>query len=390
MSRILLLAHGRKTVPRGLFDIAAFLRQHGESVRVLHLYDKPARLHRIKRAPEIIGISTYTPIASLTERLIWQLRLKWPKALIIVGGWHMVDDVFDAEWERWHALADHVVVGEGEHAMLAIATGQSLSWIVRGQPLTEEEYRRLPLPSEQDIRDLFATCRSAVLFSRGCPYRCVFCSAKRAKIIRRSPEDAVTYLGRVQKWLGDTIWIQDDVFTVQREWLQRFVEERERCKAKWRLRVFIHGSNFDEDIHELLLRAGVRHATLGAESGNDGILKGLNKRTTVAQYLDIDRACRGRKGMALHALWMLGNLGDTDATVKQTLHYARLIGQKRPNFGFSIPYPGTEFYRLAPTAGRIIESDYRLWQNDRVVFVPEGMTRQALLAYMDQAKGIRK
>lgn len=371
--KLLLLAHGSRSVPRGLADIYFFLRERGYDVQFLHLYDKVDRLNTIADTPEYVGISAYTQISQQTRRLVQIIRQRWPSTQIIVGGRHFCDDVL--EIEDWPNLVEYVVVGEGEYALADILDGCTVPGVVHGKDLSAEDYRQLPMPDRSFVCRNFKAWLQAVMFARGCPYNCVFCTAHRRKLVRKSPEVAVAYLKQLTSSAKGKVYIQDDVFATDRTWLGQFVDEIRKQNVHLPLRCFIHGRGFDDEFMELLLQAGVVHFTLGAESGDNRILQMINKHTTVGEYVKLNQCFRSSKAkVKLHALWMFGNIGETIETMKATLSLAKRIGNCRPSFGFAIPFPGTAFWKLVSRYGTVCTWDFSKWDTKRVVFVPKDVT----------------
>jgi radical SAM superfamily enzyme YgiQ (UPF0313 family) len=90
-------------------------------------------------------------------------------------------------------------------------------------------------------------------------------------------------------------------------------------------------------------QAGVRWVCFGAESGNDGILKGMNKSVTVDQVRRAFRLAR-EAGLFVVGNFMIGHLGETEASARDTLRLACELDQEYTSFAIAIPLPGTELY----------------------------------------------
>ncbi len=388
-STVLLLAHGKLATPRGLADVYHFLRSRGVSVEFRHLYDQPKDIMQLRGQPDIVGISSYTQVSHELPTVIMYARQRWPRARIVLGGRHFCDDVMEIEGTKWKALANHIVIGEGEHAMMDIIGGEQAQ-VIRGKELSAQDYESLALPSKafhlanfQSERD-----RDSALFARGCPFSCVFCNAHRSKLLRHSPDTAVSYLNEMVDWgIGPHIFIHDDVFSASKPWLREFGEECKWRKPRFTLRCFIHGRCFDAETLELLHAARVTSVSLGTESGDDHILGLIGKHTTVAKYREIHRLIEedGRP-MTLHCLWMMGNIGETEETLRATVQLSQEIGNDKPWFSYAIPFPGTQFWKVAEDYGTIIERAFFKWSNRNPVFVPFGLTVNKLRSWREKAR----
>jgi radical SAM superfamily enzyme YgiQ (UPF0313 family) len=233
--------------------------------------------------------------------------------------------------------------------------------------------------------------RSRVLFTRGCPFKCVFCESEtgRKPVISKSPDICVSYVKSMVNGSGyKDIFVYDDVFATNKKWLRDFKDEWIKQKATGNIRCFIHGRMFDEEILDLLHQINVTSVCLGAESGDDNVLKMINKKTTVDDYVRIHNLISSKgKGMKLECLWMLGNITDTNETMKKTVELSKKIGHTHPAwFSYAIPFPGTTFWKVAKDYGTIVEPDFRTWNNRTLVFVPNGVTESDIRHWHNLAR----
>ena len=194
--------------PLGILYIAAYARERFDlDIRVFdqRVEDCPPESVVAQAAafgPEVIGLSAFTSAAHVVAQVARELRQALPNALILLGGPH-------ASASRGQALenggADAAVVGEGERVfeqvLEARLAGQDFSdipglvWrdsdgqIIANPGVTPiiEDMDTLPFPA-YDLVDiekygaahgmaLVPPRKYAALFtSRGCPYRCIFCT----------------------------------------------------------------------------------------------------------------------------------------------------------------------------------------------------------------------
>ena len=371
--RILLLAHGKRTIPRGLADIYAFLRQRGYSVEFRHLYGDLSKLDTIDGTPDYVGISSFTTNSPDTIELAKRAYQRWPKSKIVLGGRHICDDILEHEQGlELLRIADYLVVGDGEYAMLDIIEGNP-DQVIHGRLLSDDDYRNLPLPDMDFVKANFRDETHGVLLTRGCPFDCLFCGDHRSNLAYKEPEVAVAYLSELSTAVERPLFLYDDVFTANKVWLREFVAEYARQKATFRMRCFIHARCFNEDVMELLLSVGTHHVSLGAESGDDNVLHVIGKHTTTERYRKIHATLAG-SSITLLGLWMLGNISDTNETMRRTVELSRQVGNTVPWFSFAIPFPGTKFWHVAKDYGKIIDWNFSHWDNRHVIFLPHGVT----------------
>lgn len=140
--------------------------------------------------PRVIGLGVYVWNVRETTDVVQLLRALAPHVIIIVGG---PEVSYEAEAQQLCALADHVVQGEGESALLALVehylgTGPASAQRVAGG-LPDMASIALPYAEFTD-----ADLADRVLYveaSRGCPYRCSFCLSSLDQQVRTVPLDAL-------------------------------------------------------------------------------------------------------------------------------------------------------------------------------------------------------
>lgn len=113
-----------------------------------------------------------------------------------------------------------------------------------------------------------------------------------------------------------------------------------------------------EEILWLMSKAGCREIAYGLESGNQEILNFINKGITLEQVERITRLTE-QAGIYVLGQFMLGMLGETKETIKQTMDFARKLDCSFYSFNITTPMMGTVLYKLAEEKGLITpkESD---------------------------------
>ena len=90
--------------------------------------------------------------------------------------------------------------------------------------------------------------------------------------------------------------------------------------------------------------AGCTRIFFGIESGNEQILKQMNKKITTDQARLAVQAAH-QAGLEVGAFFILCYPGDTDDTVLQTLHFATSLPLDYIGLSMPYPLPGTELYQ---------------------------------------------
>jgi anaerobic magnesium-protoporphyrin IX monomethyl ester cyclase len=237
-----------------------------------------------------------------------------------------------------------------------------------------------------------------IMASRGCPYRCTFCSSRNVwgNIVRfRSPNNIVDEVELLNSRYGiNEVFFQDDTMNVNNEWFYIVCNEIIRRKADGRIKkdmsfkapFRVNSKLLDEHLLAKAKEAGFWIIFYGVESGNQIVLDTIKKGTTIAE---IKRAFKltHNAGISIIAAFMVGNTGDTTKSVDESIQLAKEICKKGDICGFSIatPLPGTEFYQTAKEKGWIHTEDYRNYSTFGAVTRNESLTAGEISALANRA-----
>ncbi|HSJ57190.1 MAG TPA: radical SAM protein [Anaerolineae bacterium] len=198
-----------------------------------------------------------------------------------------------------------------------------------------------------------------ILTSRGCPYRCSYCSQIGPRRWRaRSAESVVAEWGWLVKEQGAVeIGVLDDSFNIDRprvlEICRRLVDEGLN-HVPWIMINGIRANLADEEVLGAMKRAGCKRTAFGVESGNQGILDTVvDKHLTLDQVRSAFRAARA-VGMETIGFFIIGMPGETEATMEDTIRFACELDPVVANFSIATPFPGTQMYETVKAGGRIL------------------------------------
>jgi len=204
------------------------------------------------------------------------------------------------------------------------------------------------------------TARNAPIWTtRGCPYRCAFCSAPQinGRPIRKH---GIDYLVRWVKHLyefKDIRWINiiDDNFTFHADYAAEFCEKIIELK--------LHGLGFSTcngirmsrgsaDLWKLMKQAGWQFIIIAPESGSKRVLKLMKKDVQLDRLPQVVRDVK-EAGLWVKAFFMLGYPGETEEDLALT---RKIIMQNDFDFvhlnNFQ-PLPGTEVFEELVGKGEI-------------------------------------
>ncbi len=408
----------RTTPHLGLAYLAAVSEKRGDEVCVfdMDVEDMPLTQKVSEFKPHIVGISSNTP----------QIRQAWLVARtiksiadipVVIGGPHPsalpdesaarpeIDVVARGEGEAtWVELSDVVDRARaGGHltgaALLDPANrllddvlgitfkrpdGQLVS--TRQRPAIED-LDALPWPayhlfkmerytSLQPAIDAVDGSRSfSMMTSRGCPYRCTFCSQSimPEKWRARSPQSVVAEFRHLIKDLGaQEIGILDDSANISRKRLSEIAElliKEGLNTVPWNMINGMRANLADKEMLRLMKQAGCVRSAFGVETGDAGMLAAIHKNESLDH---IRTAFKNAKevGMETVGFFIIGLPGDTEETIERTIRFAIELDPLVANFSMMTPYPGTLAYeQIKQGGGRILLKDW----DDYVFF--EGKAR---------------
>ncbi|HNX81534.1 MAG TPA: radical SAM protein [Candidatus Omnitrophota bacterium] len=382
--------------PLGLASIAAYLKKNGMQVRLMDLFNwdwKRVEALVQNDDSDIIGITCVTN-QHMNSRYLAEMFKHGPrKPLVVFGGPHATH--LDEQVAMNFPL-DYVVRGEGEVTFLELIRcleAKEQPHQVPGLTFKEgetvfktperdliDDLDDLPFPcyDDLDMREYIpyltyepflgsgntGKITYPLLTARGCPNRCNFCScpllwAKKVRL--RSPGSVIQELISLKAKGAEHIQISDDTFLLN---LER-VNEISRSIIKNNLQISWTAAGRVNPVSvetlSLMKKAGCARICFGVESGSKRILTNINKNITIDQItnaFDISR----KSGLENLAFIMIGNTGETSATVQETIDVLKKCNADDVIIGITQLFPGTDLEKYATHKGYITD-DY--WLHNR-------------------------
>ena len=182
--------------------------------------------------------------------------------------------------------------------------------------------------------------------SRGCPYSCNWCakpiSGKTFHL--RSAEGVAEEMRQLKVSAGaQHIWFGDDVFALDRHWVQRFAEEVTKRDAAIPFKIQSRADLMSETTVQHLKAAGCAEVWMGVESGSQAVLNAMDKGLRLPS---VRAARRYLKEAGIRACYFLqfGYPGETWAELQETIAFVRDTRPDDVGISFSYPLPGTVLY----------------------------------------------
>ncbi len=185
-----------------------------------------------------------------------------------------------------------------------------------------------------------------IVTSRGCPAGCTYCIkhvSYQFSTRIRSPKLIMEEMWGLKKLGINNIHMYSDLFTVNRDQVMELCKLmiEENIQIKWTSNSRV--DFVDEEMLDLMGKAGCRLISWGIESGNEQILRHARK----GAYPDkAERALRWAKkaGIMNWGYFIIGLPGETEKTIQETIAFAKKLPLDIALFHVAAPYPGTPFF----------------------------------------------
>jgi radical SAM superfamily enzyme YgiQ (UPF0313 family) len=130
-----------------------------------------------------------------------------------------------------------------------------------------------------------------MMTSRGCPYKCTFCSVAPVwnhESYSRSPANIVAEMRYLHEHAGVSLFLfQDEFFVSGKAHVMEFCRELAGTGLPLKWKAFGRVNLMDEEMMHAMADCGCLEMRFGIESGSDKVLKLIKKGFTAAQSLEI-------------------------------------------------------------------------------------------------------
>ena len=376
--------------PLGMLYIASLLERKGIEVSAL---DQPAQGFTIKETidwvekenPDILGFSTFGASGRTAALISAEVKKKNPEIIIVFGNYYAT---FNSERVlRKYSNVDVIVRGEGENTAVELVdhlkrgddlkkvhgiTFRNKSNIISTpeRPLIKD-LDSLPFPDRKlidvEYHSIVAGANAApkkftsIISSRGCVYRCRFCSCTQfaRNVWRpRSIKNTMEELHFLASEGYEQFIFTDDSFTLNPK---RAIElcramRKERLDMEWICEGRVDNSSYE--LFREMVRAGCKVLFLGIESANQRILNYYNKRAT-PELSEISVKTARKAGIdVIVGSFILGAPDETREEIKNTIEFARKIPIDFPEFNILGVYPGTDMWNEFELKGLLNGDDF--------------------------------
>ncbi len=348
-------------------------------------------ISRIDPETQIIGVSCMFSLEWLTTRgLIDKIGVAFPQATLVVGGEH-ITAVPEYSMETCASI-DYAVLGEGEATLAELVDviaregdpsgilgicyrkegkvlrSQARKRIKQLETIARPAWHLLPIDNYLDKRVMSGVDlgRSMpIMASRGCPYRCSFCSNAQmwgTTWVSRSPQEVFDEINDYRiKYKATNFDFYDLTMIVKRDWIIEFCKKviEADIKITWQLPSGTRTDVIDAEITTLLYQSGCGFITYAPESGSQEMLKKIRKLITKDKMLRSMRSAVKSK-LNVKASILLGFPGEKVSHVFESFYFIvqmAFAGIEDVSIFSFCPYPGSEFFNSLRDQGVLTLSD---------------------------------
>ncbi|MFH2021576.1 MAG: radical SAM protein [archaeon] len=409
----ILARFGAISEPLGIAYIASMLELHHISVTIIDAQVETLStqniVDQIDKNVYLIGITVLTPMFSAVEELCNQIKKRYPKIPIVLGGPHA--SALNEQVLEEIPAADIICFGEGELTFLELAKQdyqnlrdvKGICYRKNGQ-ISINHARKLikdiddiPPPARHLLpmnryklttsRVMHDTYCPTLIVARGCRFACTYCSKTFGNTLRKhSIKRIMSEIGvLIHKYRAKQINIEADNLTVDKKFVfelcSSLIKKGYHKKLRWTCESRV--DTVDEPMLRFMKKAGCWQISYGVESGSQRLLDLVHKDTQKSQIEKTFQLTK-KAGISIRGFFMLGLPTETVSESRETIEFAKKLDPHWAQFTLTIPYPGTKMFTQLKHKGYLsLDWDsYNTWngwiENAKLPYVTSGRTEEEL------------
>ncbi len=395
------------TPPMGIASLAAYVRDEYD-VRLLDCVaegyhqvrpmgkliveyglDLPQIAETIKSyRPDVVGISCiFSHQYGAVQRISRLVKEIDPEIVTMTGGTHPsflaelslnttpdLDFIVLGEGElTFKELLDHIRNGTDYSGLDGLAFRENGAVRVNPRKRLINDLDTLPYPAREllPIEKYFEyrvpmahryhhNRNLSIATSRGCPFKCTFCSSTRhwGKFRPRSVENVLGEMDQLYHQFGvRELKFEDDNLTANRDRARRLFQGMidRGYNFPWNTPNGMAVWTMDDETVALMKQSGAYEITLAIETGDQWVMDNIIKKPLDLNLVKPAVEKLRRHGIDVRAYAIVGLPGEKVENIRKTFNFMRECGIYRfAPFQFS-PLPGSELYQVCLEKGLISE-----------------------------------
>ncbi|MCG7964669.1 MAG: B12-binding domain-containing radical SAM protein [Candidatus Thiodiazotropha taylori] len=340
----------------------------------------------VEYAPKILGFSTYLWNISASIRLTRLLKQLLPELRVVFGGPEA--GARGVELLQRVAEIDYVIEGEGEAAFTQLMNGillekgdfKAVSGLVyrEDDQIQQNPVQLMPVSEIPPIvsEGRFDSAKPLVYWetSRGCPFRCSFCSSATERLRAFPMERVEADLEVLEKISNKTIKLLDRSFHLGEKrtstLLQRFADTPEGL----RFHLELNPDRISEQAMSVFSESlpGKFQFEIGLQTLNDQVLVNIDRRMDVAKSLENIRQLVEMRRHPVHLDLIVGLPGESVELCGRSLDQTFRLYPDHLQLGILKLLPGTPLQQQAHQLGYRWDTEppYEVLSNPCMAFKP--------------------
>jgi len=370
--------------PLGIGYIDSLLTKNGFKTSIKNYYlgvPNKAELENTLKdiKPKVVALTAMTEMFNNAYKIAKICKEILSKVTIVIGGPHVT--FLDTKILEEYECIDIIVRNEGELTFLelmqnlinnniSLSNIQGITYrngnaIIRNPPRALiNNLDTLPFPNRYTNEESFSKHEKTIgiISSRGCPGRCIFCSAAAMSggaYRKRSPENVIEEIESLAMKGNKRFFFMDDTITADVVRFEKICNLLKKLNLTWTCESRVDVISENEELPTLMYNAGCRSVQFGVETGSPEVLENINKGIQLDQIEKAIQYTR-KTGIDVVCSIMIGHYCDTLDTSEQTLRFGEYLMKKyivAVIYSITTPYPGTAIFKNPDKFGIKIQSE---------------------------------
>ena len=334
----------------------------------------PLDLEKGLKEVDLVGITVLTKTALRAYRIADAYRKRG--VLVVLGGIHPTALPDEAKEH-----ADAVVIGEAEEIwprLIEDVRRDDLKPFYQQEGFVDPS--KIPRPRREILPKRGYFPLDVVQVSRGCPYRCEFCSVRKffGDTYRLRPVPDV--VEEVKSLPHRLIMFNDDNIIGNSSYSRELFKSLTPLRKKWIGQASLYGLREAKDV-ELLAKSGCMGLLIGFESlSKSNLIQSHKYQNNPDEYRDVIDLLH-RFGISIWASFIFGFDEDDPSIFEETVSFCIQAKLFSVVFALLTPYPETVFYHRVKNEGRLFQDRWWLLENPNEAapyFFPKKMNVETL------------
>ncbi|HZT43658.1 MAG TPA: radical SAM protein [Chthonomonadaceae bacterium] len=354
--------------PLGLATLAAHLGPDDD----VTIQDEHVETLDLDDDPDLVAIQVYITSARRAYELADHYRRKG--AYVALGGLHVTSLPEEAAGH-----ADTIFLGPGDDIWPVFLRDFRARCPQKVYRSTERTLLGAP-PIRRDLikRHLYLVPNSIVV-SRGCPHVCDFCYKEAffqgGKSFYTQTVDAA--LAEIERLPGRHLYFLDDHLFGHVRFASSLFDGMQGMGRVWQAASTV-SAILKPGLLEKAAACGLRSLFVGLETLSAANLQEQRKVQNLNRdYGEAIRRLRDH-GVMVNASFVFGMDEDDESVFDRTVEWAVKEGIETATFHILTPYPGTALYARMQRQGRLLHSDWDLYDTRHAVYTPARMSGETL------------